>query len=216
MDAPGKSFEEDVRHLLRLQGWHITAEKLLGHKKVDAYAERTAFFGTTERVAIECKDHAGCLTQHDVTAIYANYLPLLEANDIDQIVLVTRKGISPTAEAYSGKTRRFVHVTYLSLLNSLLDLSAYVHGMISQFSSGGLDRYYVPQRCEHASEALIAKTDIAENTVMEWVLSDDFRPIAILAGYGMGKTTLARRLAFLLASEHLQESPQEDPDTDPA
>jgi hypothetical protein len=84
----GKAFENEVRYLLRLQGWGALQERLVGHKKVDAYGEKVGDFRKTTRIAVECKDYNRAMTQEQLTEIYANYLPLLQGGLIDQIVVV--------------------------------------------------------------------------------------------------------------------------------
>ena len=103
MNSPSQ-FEVDVRNLLRLQGWTVSAEQILGHKKVDAYAEKLDEFGSKMRIAIECKHWSASLTQHEVTEIYVNYYPLVEKSLIDLLLIVTLNGISPSAETYVSNT----------------------------------------------------------------------------------------------------------------
>jgi len=63
----GSSFENEVRYLLGLQGWRVRSEVLLGHKKVDGYADKISDLGYRERVVVECKDYSARLSQDVVT-----------------------------------------------------------------------------------------------------------------------------------------------------
>src|SRR5260370_33926 len=100
-------------------------------------------FGKHKRIALECKDYSTVLRQEDVTQIYANYLPLLQEHEIDQIVLVTRGDISPSAKTYAESAMGFVHLTYLDLLNSLLDMSGYLASLVAEYATDEVSQYYI-------------------------------------------------------------------------
>jgi hypothetical protein len=186
-------FERDVRELLQLQGWRVTPEKLLGHKKIDAFAEREDPLGSMLRVAVECKAWDKALSQQDVTSVYVNYQPLIETNHIDTILIVTQSGLSPSAMTYVESTRRLRHLTHLQLLNTLIDFSSHLSGMISAWETEEVSKYYVPQHFTDSEETL-------EQHLLTWASSQDCQPIAVLGGYGVGKTTLTKRLAAVLSS----------------
>ena len=184
-------FESDVRALLQLQGWFVTGEKILGHKKIDAYAERTDSLGALQRVAIECKEWERSLSQRDVSNIFANYYPLIERNLIDTILIVTSRGISPSAMTYVEDTRNLRHLTHAQLLNALIDFRAHIQAMISSYTCEAVSKYYVAQDYVEGKGSI-------EQYLLEWVNSEDSQPIAVLGGYGFGKTTLAKRLGYIL------------------
>jgi hypothetical protein len=196
-----KQFEADVVHLLTLLGWQVLPETLVGAKKVDALAKRLGDFGQHQTMAIECKAYHSNLTQEQVNTIYSNYRPLLDSGRCDQLLLVTLEPLAPSANTFVADARGLVHVTYLTLLNSLLDFSGYVDGMIAQFEGADVSAYYIKQDCRSDATSLRYHT-CAEDAIVRWVSEDNFQPVAILAGYGMGKTTLSRRLAYVLASQH--------------
>lgn len=200
-NAPGKGLEEEVRHLLQLAGWHIQPEQVLGHKKIDTYAEKRLDFGRLTRVAVECKDYASPLTQADVTTIYSNYLPLLQNGLVDIVLLVTKNGLAPSAVTYVTSADGFVHNSLIDLLNSVIDLRTYSSGLSIQYNSSEVSSYYVPQRFVTEGNAYSSFPDI-EAALIAWIHAEDPRPVAVLASYGMGKTTLAKRLAHVLAERH--------------
>lgn len=191
-------FELDVKELLRLHGWSVAAERLLGHKKVDCYAEKSAEFGQKYRIAVECKTYSSRLTREQVSAIYADYLPLVQQGQIDFILLVTKTGVAASAATYVDEADGFRHRTYIDLMNDLLDFSAYARGLQAEFSSAGVSSYYIQQKCDQAELP-------AESFLLDWIDSDDDQPVAVLGGYGMGKSTLARRVASLLAERHIMD-----------
>src|SRR5215212_8062346 len=191
-------FERDVRELLRLQGWIVTPEKILGYKKVDAYAERSDSLGATQRIAVECKAWETPLSQKHVTAINVNYQPLLEANLIDTILIVTVLGLAPSATTYVDATRNLRHLTHSQLLNALIDFRVHLQGTIAAYDDDGVSKYYVPQ-------AFFEGDTTIEQYLLDWIVSSDCQPVAVLGGYGVGKTTLAKRLAHSLATRCLDD-----------
>jgi NACHT domain-containing protein/restriction endonuclease len=191
-------FEREVRELLQLQGWRVTTEVLLGHKKVDAYAERPDALGTIQRVAIECKKWDGLLSQNDVTFIHVNYKPLIDANQVDLVLIVTQAGLSPSATTYVSNSRTLRHLTYLELLNTLIDFRTHIQGMLAGYLADQVSQYYVPQSFSGADSG--AEVTL-EQYLLDWVASSDYQPISVLGGYGSGKTTLVKRMAYLLAKQ---------------
>ena len=204
-----KEFEKDVHELLRLQGWQVRPEHILGHKKVDAYAEKSGDFQSRRRVVIECKYHRKPLSQSEVSSIFANYLPILDGSQVHDLLLVTLNGLHPSAETYVGNTPRFIHVTYSDLLDSSMDFTSYLQGLRAQYFEGGLADLYTEQGFtfhDSLEDQLSASNteDIVclDRAIIEWIDSDEDRPVAVLGGYGMGKSTLARRVAYLLSDRH--------------
>jgi hypothetical protein len=211
--AKPNDLEEDVKRILQIQGWRVTSELLVEYKKVDCLIEKKVHFGRMERIAVECKDYSGALTQSEAAEIYANYLPLVQNGMIDYLMLVTRNEIAPSAKTFCSAARGMMHTSYFMLLNSLIDFSGYVHGLISQYRYDDLDRYYVPQSCrevllteEDSSSPVSTAIASVEEEIFTWIESDSADPVAVLAGYGMGKTTLAKRIAYLLARSFTTDS----------
>jgi len=199
-----RQFENDVRDLLRLQGWKIEQEKQLGHKKIDAYGIKASEFLKTQKIAVECKHYEAQLSQAEITRIFANYLPLVQENLVDFILLVTVNGLTPSAQTYAQTIKGFIHITFDDLLYSSIDFAGYVQGMKSQYYESNLSGLYTAQPYKYDVQG--THLDLAEN-LLSWIHNtEEDRPIAILGGYGMGKSTLARRLAFLLAEDHLVNS----------
>jgi hypothetical protein len=188
-----RNFERDVRELLELQGWTVDTECVLGHKKIDAYAEKLDSLGSLQRVAVECKAWERPLTQSDVSEIYASYHPLIDASLIDLLLIVTVSGLAPSAETYVEMTRNMRHLTRQSLLNTLINFRGHLQGVIAAYLSDDVSRHYIAQSFEER------RAHSLEEHLLSWIESDDSRPVAILGGYGIGKSTLCKRMAFLLA-----------------
>lgn len=195
-----EQFENDVRGLLRLQGWFVEPERILGHKKVDAYAEKAGEFMKKQRIAVECKHYKEPISQAQLSEIFTNYLPLVQENLIDSLLVVTLNGLSPSAQSFAQSAKGLIHITFDNLLYSSIDFSSYIQGMKSQYYDGNLSRLYTEQPFK--DDARGEQIGLAQ-ALFSWTQKEGDRPVAVLGGYGMGKSTLARHLAFLCALEHL-------------
>jgi hypothetical protein len=145
---------------------------------------------------VECKEHSSQLTQRKVSEIYANYLPLYRDNLVDEILIVTSVGIAPSAEAMCQETRELKHLTFHDLEAVIIDFEPYLRGLIVDYEEDGLNAYYVPPVTQNG--------DDLGQSILDWLATDEPRPIAVLGSYGMGKTTLARHLAWNLAAQALK------------
>ena len=104
------TFEKEVGDLLALVGYRVYGERLLGYKKVDLYAEYD-ILGRTQRIAVECKQHSKPLSREQLLHIVVNYRPLYDSGIIDQLLLVTANGVSPTAAVFINDQRVVHHQT---------------------------------------------------------------------------------------------------------
>jgi hypothetical protein len=197
--AQGNSFRDSVAALLRAAHFeNVVIEPRIGFKKVDiAYEENT--FTQRRRIAVECKDYGRPLTkQQIVDEIWTEYRELLEARLIHQILIVGRVALNADARSFVELTQALAFKTYTELLNSVMDFGSYLQAMRAQFNEQGLNNYYVKPKLEDG-------TDL-EGKITSWLGEPISRPIAILAGYGMGKTSFARRMASITAIEHTAAS----------
>ncbi|EMS79880.1 translation initiation factor IF-2 N-terminal domain-containing protein [Desulfotignum phosphitoxidans] len=201
-------FEKEVRNLLTQQGWAVTPEHILGPKKVDAYAEKTTDFMQKKKIAIECKYYEKPLSKSEVVTIVVDYLPLIQNNYVDTLLIVTSNGLSPAAVTYAKDTEGIVHIKFLELLYSSIDFSNYVQGIRAQYTMDELPVLYTYQSAKDIENSHIL--DVAEH-ILDWTESEDEQPLAIFGGYGIGKSTLAKRLAYVLAKRHMLDSQKRIP-----
>lgn len=198
----GKALEALVHDLLHTAGFRVQRETLIGHKKVDLYFEEVRL-GLKVRTAVECKDLQSAMAKDMLTEIRADYDELTEKHLIDNVLVVSRNGLSAAAMAYVTDSRRMAHMTVAQLQRSIMDFSSYLQGLANQFSEDGLNSYYVPPQT-------VEDGDLGAQ-VMNWIDLEEHRPIAILASYGMGKTSFARRLAHVLATKALSDDTARTP-----
>jgi len=144
---------------------------------------------------VECKHYARPLTQDEVSTILANYRALYDSNHVDDILLVTKNGITPSAVAMVRDSRMMNHVTLAELEAHLLDFAPYLAAVIANVAEDDLESYYVPP--------VIASGDL-ERFIERWLVMRA-PPLAVLGGYGMGKTTFVRHYAAVLARRATQD-----------
>lgn len=187
----GKKLEDEVAGLLGLAHFDVQREILIGHKRVDLLVLEKRL-GSIRRIGVECKNLNRKLTKEQVNLIYSDYRSLCDNHLIDEILIVTDKGLSPSALSMVEATRDLNHMTLDDVFNLVMDFRPYLEGLERQFDEQGLSSYYIqPSTMEGQNfEALI----------FDWIKSTDSSPIAVLGSYGTGKTTLARRIASTLAS----------------
>jgi hypothetical protein len=194
-------FEAEVRRLLELQGWRVSQEQVVGHKKVDGLIEKPDEFGRIRRMALECKCYTEQMRRDFVSGIYADYLPLIQKDLIDGILLVSTEGLAPSAKTYCDSAAGMTHITYVELMNALMDFRGYVRGLMLQYGLDHLDQLYVEQGYDRSDGA---QRHTLEHDIRQWIELPETKPFAILASYGMGKTTFARRLAYMQGVEYTQ------------
>jgi hypothetical protein len=193
--AQGNTFRDNVAALLRAAHLeNLVTETRIGSKKVDiAFEEKT--FTQRRRIAVECKDYDRPLTKKQIVEeIWTEYRELIAARHIDGLLIVGRVALNADARAFVDMTPSLEFKTYTELLNSVMDFSSYLQAMRTQFNEQGLSTYYVKPKLDDT-------TDL-EDKITAWLDTSDSQPIAILAGYGMGKTSFARRIANRTAVEH--------------
>jgi len=187
----GASFENEIAQLLRLTTFEVQREISIGFKKVDLYLSERRL-GSTRRIAVECKAYKKRLDQAEVSTIYSNYRPLCESNLIDEVLIVTKNGLTPSALAMVEATRDLSHMTSSDIFDLIMNFGPYLNGLERQFDESGLSSYYIPPQ--------ISEDRGFEEEILNWISLPLARPLAILGSYGTGKTTLAKRMASVLAS----------------
>lgn len=197
-----KAFERAVRDLLALSGV-TTGELQLSHKKVDLLLEGHRL-GRRWRTAVECKAHGKRLTLSQTGRIVNDYRPLIEQRHVEEVLLVTQEGLSPSSETLLYGEPAFAHLTYTELSNEILDLSGYNRDLIASYSDSptGISHYYIRARTADG-------TDL-QGFLEDWVVGGD-GPIAILGAYGTGKSTFATHFASCLATRALADPTERRP-----
>ena len=193
----GNAFRDKVRRLLEITPGctSVCIERRIGTQAVDLYYEERTSFGKL-RVVCECKDRSQPLTRDFIARqIFPRYSPLLSSGQVDAVRIIASRDLGAEAEAYVRECG-FAFQTIDQLESGIIDFRRYLRSLISAFSEDGLDRYYV--------RPLLDTGEDLETLIEGWLSGPSSQPIALLAGYGMGKTSFARRLAFVLAQRALE------------
>lgn len=195
MTNDGSELERAAYQLLALKGvQNLSREKQLRSKKPDLYFETTAF-GSRRRYAVECKDYSGTLTQSEISRIRSEYEGAFRDNEISDLLVITRGGIAPSAQSYVDAVPELSHLALQDLRNSIIDFRSYLSGLKERFLSDPAFCYYVPP--EGSIEGIDGNSSTKEPKLLEAVkagLDECRKPFAVLGAYGIGKTTLAKRL----------------------
>jgi len=200
----GDLFRDSVLQLIELSPgcYGARREYKVGSQNVDIYYEEQTSVGTL-RVACECKDYAKPLTrQYIAREIYPRYNPLLEGRLVDAVRIIAPHEIGVDAQQYL-RDIRFTFTTPMHLEAAIIDFRAYLRSLMSLYHLNGLSQYYIHPLLEDGHDL--------ESTVTDWIRGSSDRPMAIIAGYGMGKSSFASRLAFLSAEEYLAGAPARIP-----
>jgi len=194
----GDDFRDRIADLLERNGFEVKREVLLDHMKVDIVATVQSL-GRSRVIAVEAKNYSRTISKSDISGILASHLSLLTEGKIDEVLVVSNKeNLSAATQAFLRTTNQINHLTIEELYRSLMDFRPFLRKVIEEHESGGLESYYVPQA-----------SDINEDTgrgLLEWVNLESNEPKAIVASYGMGKTSLAKHLNYVLAKTFLTEN----------
>ncbi|WP_248914718.1 NACHT domain-containing protein [Pseudomonas moorei] len=182
-----------ARLLTAAQHANVEVEKRIGSKKVDIYFEEL-YWGRTVRIAVECKNYGKPLTKEYVKRdIVVDYQQLLSKGLVDKVYIVAPHEISPDTRSFLQEYG-FEFYTLTQLQSVLMDFTGYLGGLRASYKEGGLPDYYMRPFFNGGCDL--------EEDLAKWVGNEDYQPVAILAGYGMGKTSFARHFSAKLAEQY--------------
>lgn len=195
----GNDFRDAVAAFLRTRYEDVMVEKEICGKVIDIiYKER--HFTKYRTIGVECKNYGTALTATEFTNnIYFHYKESLELRELDDVLIVGTRNLGEAAYKRIYSSRGFSYVTYEELEESLIDLRVYISGLSELFRADGLQSYYVETRFD-GSDGHSALEEIRQ-----WIEQSNTLPLAILGGYGQGKTSFAKRLVALQAEDYLKD-----------
>lgn len=196
--AKGDALRDQVIELLEAEGHKVSREVRVSSKKVDVLLEIDEEF-RPQTIAIECKNLSKNMSQTELNAIYADYLSLLDEGEITSIFVIARLDFSPEAKLYATKRRGHLEIfTIKEFEDNLLGYRKYCRNVRDLFSEAGLENYYIKSSIEGGGTL--------HDQIVEWIASPTTTPVAILGGYGMGKTSYCKFLTRELADKYLDDS----------
>ena len=193
----GNAFRDHVAGMLAAAGFRVETEVRRDFKKVDIVAVRQNL-GEPETYLIETKNYNGNIVKEDANDFIANYGTLIENRAADRAWFISMSDISPDARALINAKRSCKAMTYKEFQRIILGVEPYLHDLVSSYQRDKIAEWYVRPRTESDG------TDL-EGTVRQWLAEPTTEPLAIVSGYGKGKSTFARHLTAVLADEALKD-----------
>jgi hypothetical protein len=197
----GDNFRDQVAALLRTRYDNVKTEIQLTAKKADITFDIKVGPRRRILVAAECKKVSRALTRDDMKVILADYEPARVKGEINEIWIICEETPAPGARAYVEAFSHCELMTAIECEQSVVDFVPLLNFLADDFKTDPIADYYIPPSFYTSEEG---KSDLHAH-IEEWLAADSPNPIAIWAGYGMGKTSYARYLASILARRCLDD-----------
>lgn len=195
----GDAFRDLVASHLAAAGMQAAAEVLVGFKKADVRASwtRNDLDGPVTYL-VETKDYDGTLPLAECTEFAAEYGELVRRGEADRAWLVSRGPVSAAGRSAIEGNRTLRCFTLQELQRTLFGLDDYLRDLIASYRDEGTAAYYVAPHTEEGQDL--------EKLVAEWLSEPGSpAPLAVVSGYGRGKSTFARHLAAQMAEKALAD-----------
>ena len=193
----GDEFRDHIASLLRIRYEHVQTEVKIAAKKADICFEIQAGPRRRTKVAAECKRWGRALTRDHVKDILADYDPAFQNKEIDEIWIISDQTPAPGAREFAEAYRHCQLMTGMECEQEIVDFRPMINSLIESYKVDPISRYYISPSF-YASEDV--RADLHSH-VEKWLADDTANPIAIWAGYGMGKTSYSKFLASVLAQK---------------
>jgi predicted NACHT family NTPase len=165
---------------------NVEREYSVGGKSADVYFEDVRGFDGTKRFAVECKHYAKQLGENEWTAIYSGYSS--RRGSFDRLLIISEVGVTQNfREGVKANSDWVTELTWQKFLFHLIDFRSYFQSISLLRNADNLMQYYVPP--------LDVDQQDLEELIKTWIDGNSNQPLAFLAGYGMGKSSLAKYLA---------------------
>ena len=221
--ASGDKLRDEAANLLSYRFPDTKIEKRARGKKVDVFFATTEFKKTVH-CFVEAKDYKKRIGRKEIAYIWSDYSGIIKSNRPATLLLVTRSGLTTDAQEFVSEIPELRHLTIWELENECINLSNYLRHLHDSYIKSGLDHYYTDTGFKNTSlirekknanplsrkpltfGKLVEHASSACTEICGWVDDEnDNRPIAVLGGYGAGKSSLARRIAALLSEKALED-----------
>lgn len=168
-------------------------EYSVGGKSADVYFEDRRGFDGTKRYAVECKSYSKALGEPEFAAIYSGYISRKGAA-FDRLLIISECGVTSNFREGVAANRDWISTyTWQEFLFSLIDFQNYFQSLSLLFRDDNLSQYYIKPSDVDGNDISIL--------VEQWLNGDSNQPLAVVAGYGMGKSSLAKFLTSKMAPE---------------
>lgn len=176
-------------------------------QEVDILATRHIPGGGLYNVIIECKYKGGRahVGNEDVQSIAGAYNIAKSTNKVSACTLVTTNGFSLAAQE-AAKAAGIHLVTRRDLIRGLIDFSPYLDELKARYREDfGEDgrSWYIHARGRKDKKDIESLNEYVD----EWLSQKDKSPLAILGGYGTGKSSFCRHYAVRLTANSESQIP---------
>jgi hypothetical protein len=195
--ARGDRFRDAIVRLLEAAGMKCLAEVRDDFKKVDIVATLDSPVDGLTTILIETKDFEGNVPKGTCIEFAHEYGALINQRRSHRAWIISRGPLSPDGRAFIESHERLKCLTLDELHRSIFNINGYLDQLVLSYSRSRIQEFYVPPRTA-AGEDL-------NQLVKDWLQDDGADPIAIMGGYGVGKTTFASHLAADLAAAALED-----------
>jgi hypothetical protein len=197
----GNAFREHVLALLRSKYPDAHAEGKAEWKNADVIFTMLEW-GKRIKVAVECKNYKRALTTSDFAEIESHYHTAFDKGSISHVLIVANRPIEAASRQLIESSKILRFMTLGELESWLVGLRPYVEALVDEFEADEIHKYYVEGRFENGG-------DSAFKQVTDWIASESNTGLAVLGGYGLGKSSLAKRVASAQASRYLKDPESE-------
>lgn len=198
----GDSFRDTVVSMLEAAGFAAESEVREEFKKADARWWREEIDGRMTQL-LETKNYDGTLGKAECAEFAAEYGGLVRSGRAHRAWLISKGPISPDGRALVDNEPGLKAMTFAEFQRRLLGVDRYTQDLVAAYDAERIGEWYVRPHAEDDRDL--------EMLVREWVETPDALPLAIVAGYGKGKSTFARHLAASLAREALKDQSKRIP-----
>ena len=197
----GDKFSDEVASILSTKFSNIRREVRVSGKRADILFESESIIGN-ELYAVECKSQNDKLSPREVEDIVSEYNPAKRNEAISGLLIVSKHQITPKAQ--EGLPGWAILKTIEQLYEEILGVKDYVDFLINDFENSELEKYYIPIEFGDSVDAF--------DDVISWANNDDVENgLAILGGYGTGKTSFSKFLAARIAEQYRKNTSKRIP-----
>ena len=192
----GNQYRDAIAALLSAAGFQCRTEVLLGSKKVDLVAKKRTQIEGEQTLLIETKCYTGTLDKDECIKFGYEYRQLIEKGHGDRAWLVSNSDISAAGKTLLDGDKRLSSFTTRELQRRLFNAEGYLQELIDQYERDEVEKFYIQPHTKNNEKLL--------DVVLSWVEESSSEPLAIIGGYGIGKSTFARAIAVKFARDALK------------
>jgi hypothetical protein len=194
--AKGNQFRSHVLGLLKTKYPDATTEMPVSWKNADIVFTGMDF-GRRIRFAVECKNYERKLKTDDFRKILGDYDAAFKTQEIHTLIVISKHDIEAASRKLVDDSPRVRFMTYNELEEWLIGLRCYIEHLSKEFIDDEVHAYYIDGR-------FVGHDEPAFDMLRTWISTSSTNGLAILGGYGLGKSSLAKRFAADQARRYLE------------